>query len=268
MAEGGSAGTNEKPPILIESRESAVARLLLSRPGQRNALSLELLEALSEALRRIGDDPGVRAVVIAGAGVAFSAGHDLREIEAASPAELDALFASCARVMESIHALPQPVVARVHGVATAAGCQLVAACDLAVAAEEASFATPGIRIGLFCSTPAVPLVRAVGRKRALEMLLGGAPIDARTALDWGLVNRVVPGPLLDDAVDSLLAPILGSSASVVAAGKATFYRQVDRPEGEAYQIASAAMCRGAVEPDAREGIAAFLARREPTWKRG
>lgn len=268
MGGSGVPGTGETASILVETRAGAVARLLLNRPGQRNALSLELLEALSAALGRIGGDAGVQAVVIAGAGGAFSAGHDLRELESASPDEIEALFASCSRVMESIHALPQPVVARVHGVATAAGCQLVAACDLAVAAEEATFATPGIRIGLFCSTPAVPLVRAIGRKRALEMLLGGGPIDARTALDWGLVNRVVPGPRLDDAVDELLAPILGASGPVVAAGKATFYRQVDRPEGEAYGIASAAMCRGASEPEAREGIAAFLARREPSWKRG
>lgn len=260
-----AAGNGE--PLVVESRAGAVAHVLLNRPAQRNALSAGLLDALGGALARIAADPAVQVVVLGGAGPAFSAGHDLRELEAAAPGEVEVLFASCARVMAAIHALPQPVVARVHGVATAAGCQLVAACDLAVAAEGATFATPGVRIGLFCSTPAVPLVRAVGRKRALEMLLRGEPIDARTALDWGLVNRVVAAGAIDDVIADLVAPILAASGAVVASGKAAFYEQIDRPEAEAYEIASTAMCRGLGEADAREGIAAFLGRRPPRWKR-
>jgi len=251
--------------IVVEGLGNDVVRVVLDRPAQRNALSGGLLDELDRALAAI--DPSARAVVLAARGPAFSAGHDLRELGAASPVETEAVFRSCARVMRRLRELPQPVVARVHGIATAAGCQLVAACDLAVAAESATFATPGVRIGLFCSTPAVPLVRAIGRKRALEMLFTGEAIDARTALEWGLVNRVVPDAELDRAVDALLAPILAASPHTIAIGKRTFYRQIEQPEDEAYGVASEAMCSNAADDDAREGIDAFLARRRPTWKR-
>jgi enoyl-CoA hydratase/carnithine racemase len=252
-------------PLAVE-RSGAVVRLILDRPAQRNALSVPLLAALGAALDDIACDPSARAVVVAGKGPAFSAGHDLRELAAASPSDVAEVFARCAAVMARLRELPQPVIARVHGIATAAGCQLVAACDLAVAADTATFATPGVRIGLFCSTPAVPLVRAVGRKRALEMLFSGAAIDARTALEWGLVNRVVRPQDLDRAVDEILAPILAASSDAIALGKRTFYRQLELPEREAYGVASEAMCVNAADADAHEGIDAFLARRPPAWK--
>ncbi|HZR80617.1 MAG TPA: enoyl-CoA hydratase [Candidatus Binatia bacterium] len=268
MAEGATAkaGGGSEPALRIEG-QGGVLRLVLDRPAQRNALSAELLGALEAALRDAARDPAVRAIVIAGNGPAFSAGHDLREIANGSSADTDEVFRRCSIVMQLLHEVPQPTVARVHGIATAAGCQLVAACDLAVAAASATFATPGVRIGLFCSTPAVPLVRAIGRKRALEMLFTGAPIDARTALEWGLVNRVVPDVELDRSIDELVAPILAASAHAVALGKQTFYRQVDRPEHEAYEVASETMCVNAADDDAHEGIAAFLGKRSPTWKR-
>ncbi len=242
-----------------------VARLWLNRPEQRNALSLDMLEALGRALEEAGRAPGVRAIVLGGRGPAYSAGHDLREMRGAPAGEIEELFRRCEGVMEALHRLPVPVVARVHGVATAAGCQLVAACDLAVASEEATFATPGIKVGLFCSTPAVPLVRSVGRKRALEMLLSGRPIPAETALEWGLVNRVAPRDGLDLAIDDLLAPVLESSAEVVATGKRVFWQQVDLPESEAYGQASRAMCEGVASPSAREGFSAFVEKRKPRW---
>jgi len=255
---------DEVSPVLLRI-DGHVARVALNRPGQRNALSLEVLGALEDALAEAGRHPAVRAVVIEGRGPAFSAGHDLREMRSAPPAVIEELFRRCERVMESIHRLPQPVVARVHGIATAAGCQIVAACDLAVASAEASFATPGIKVGLFCSTPAVPLVRAIGRKRALEMLLSGAPIDAATALDWGLVNRVSPPDAIDRVIGELLAPILEASAEVVASGKETFYRQVDLPEADAYRAASRTMCSGVAGEAAREGFSAFIEKRKPRW---
>jgi enoyl-CoA hydratase/carnithine racemase len=175
------------------------------------------------------------------------------------------VFDACTEMMEAIHRVPQPVIARVHGIATAAGCQLVAACDLAVAAEEARFATPGVKIGLFCSTPMVPLSRAVGRKRAMEMLLTGTPIDARTALEWGLVNRVVPAGELDDAVGELVDAIAGSSSLTVAVGKEAFYAQVDLDEPGAYELTKSVMATNMMAADAQEGICAFLEKREPTW---
>lgn len=250
---------------VLARTDGPIARLWLNRASQRNALSLEVLDALKGRLHEAGSADGVRAVVLGGLGPAFSAGHDLREMRGASGAEIEELFRRCEGVMATIHRLRVPVVARVHGIATAAGCQLVAACDLAVASEEASFATPGIKVGLFCSTPAVPLVRSVGRKRALEMLLSGRPIDAATALDWGLVNRVVPQADLDREIDDLLAPVLESSPEVVATGKQVFWRQVDLPEEQAYERASRAMCEGVESPSAREGFSAFLEKRKPRW---
>lgn len=245
--------------------EGPAAFVTLNRPRERNALSRALLGELGDALDRCAGRSDVRVVVLAGNGPAFSAGHDLREIASASADALDELFASCARVMLRLQEIPQPVIARVHGIATAAGCQLVAACDLAIAAETATFATPGINIGFFCSTPAVPVVRSVGRKRAMEMLLTGQPIDAQTACEWGLVNRSVPEADLDAAVQVLIDKIAASSADTIALGKRAFYRQIGHDEREAYEIASAVMCENAVTPDAREGIAAFLEKRRPSW---
>ena len=184
-----------------------VARIVLNRPDKRNALSLDLMQELIEALQSVGARPEIRAVVLEGAGPAFSAGHDLGEMVGRDAEFYDRLFEVCTVMMETIHRVPQPVIAKVHGIATAAGCQLVASCDLVVAADDARFATPGVRIGLFCSTPMVPISRAVGRKRALELLLTGEPIDARTAADWGLVNRVVPAERLEEAVQELVAAV-------------------------------------------------------------
>lgn len=252
-------------PLRIE-RDGPIARITLDRPEQRNALSQELLRALGAALRDCSASTDVRVAIVAGSGPAFSAGHDLRELRESSSQRTAELFRECSDVMLGIQDLAIPVIARVHGMATAAGCQLVAACDLAIAAENARFATPGVNIGLFCSTPAVPLVRAVGRKRALEMLLTGTPIDAATALDWGLVNRVVPEAELEASVDELARKIAAASRSTIALGKRAFYEEIGLPDRSAYATASAAMVENAASPDAVEGIEAFLARRPPRWR--
>jgi enoyl-CoA hydratase/carnithine racemase len=250
----------------IELREDGqAARIVLNRPEKRNALSLELMEELSEALRTIAQRPDIRAVVIEGAGSAFSAGHDLGEMIGRDAEFLDRLFDVCTAMMETIHRVPQPVIAKVQGMATAAGCQLVASCDLVVASEEARFATPGVRIGLFCSTPMVPISRAVGRKRALELLLTGEPIDARTAAEWGLVNRVVPAEALEAAVQELVAAVGRSSPLTITIGKEAFYAQIDLAEHEAYEHTKSVMARNAQTADAQEGMDAFLGKRSPTW---
>jgi enoyl-CoA hydratase/carnithine racemase len=246
-------------------KAGSAARIVLDRPEKRNALSLELMEELLAALREVAALTGVRAVVIEGAGPAFSAGHDLSEMVGRDEGFLRQLFDTCTVMMEAIHELPQPVIAKVHGIATAAGCQLVAACDLAVAAQGTSFATPGVKIGLFCSTPMVPVSRAIGRKRALQMLLTGEPIDAQTALDWGLVNRVVPAEELEAAVGDLVEAIGRSSAYTVTTGKRAFYSQVDRPEDQAYEHCKIVMTENALAPDAQEGMTAFLEKRAPVW---
>jgi enoyl-CoA hydratase/carnithine racemase len=251
--------------LVCERIDGAAAYLTLNRPARRNALSLELMLELLEALDRVSAADGVRAIVLAGAGPAFSAGHDLSEMTGRDRAVYDELFEVCTRLMLRIHALPQPVIARVHGVATAAGCQLVASCDLAVASDEARFATPGVRIGLFCSTPMVPLVRVVGRKRAMEMLLTGEPVDAATALSWGLVNRVVPAAQLDRTVADLVVAVARSSPLTVGIGKRAFYEQVDLTEADAYELTRAVMAANAQEDDAQEGITAFLEKRAPAW---
>lgn len=251
--------------LVVLDQRAPVARITLNRPRERNALSTALLTELGHALDACAADSSIRAIVLGGNGPAFSAGHDLREIRSSSPEQITELFATCARVMLRLQELPQPVIARVHGVATAAGCQLVAACDLAVASDVATFATPGVNIGFFCSTPAVPVVRAVGRKRAMEMLLTGAPIDAATALAWGLVNRVVPEPELDAAIATFTDKIVASSGDTIALGKRAFYRQLGADERDAYEIASAAMCENALTDDAREGIAAFIEKRRAVW---
>jgi enoyl-CoA hydratase/carnithine racemase len=250
--------------VLVDEAGPA-ARVKLNRPDKRNALSLELMDELVAVLRPLGERPEVRAIVVEGAGVAFSAGHDLSEMVGRDLPFYQRLFDSCTELMETIHRLPQPVIAKVHGIATAAGCQLVAACDLAVATDDARFATPGVKIGLFCSTPMVPLSRAVGRKRALEMLLTGEPISAATALDWGLVNRVVPAAELDTAVDELVAAISRSSPLTVGIGKEAFYEQVELDEHRAYDLTKSVMSMNSMAADAQEGICAFLEKRPPRW---
>ncbi len=245
--------------------EPPAARIVLNRPERRNALSLALMQELVQVLGELRANGGVRAIVVEGAGAAFSAGHDLSEMVGRDIAFYQELFDVCTVLMETIHRVPQPVIAKVDGVATAAGCQLVAACDLAIASEGARFATPGVKIGLFCSTPMVPLSRAVGRKRALELLLTGEPIDARTALAWGLVNRVVPAGELDAAVAELVERVSRSSPLVVAIGKEAFYAQVELDEHRAYDLTKAVMAMNATAADAQEGFCAFLEKRPPTW---
>jgi enoyl-CoA hydratase/carnithine racemase len=256
----------ENVPILLEEYDRGVLRLTLNRPEARNALSVELMSALIEALGRAAKDPRVRVAVIAGAGPAFCAGHDLRELRADQRRETyERIFAECSELMLTIVRLPKPVIAEVHGVATAAGCQLVATCDLAVAAENARFATPGVNIGLFCSTPMVALTRAVGRKAAMEMLLTGELIDAATAKGIGLVNRVVPQDRLRTAVDDLAGKIAGKSALTLAIGKEAFYRQAELDLTAAYRYAAEVMTTNMLARDAGEGIDAFLAKRAPVW---
>ncbi len=255
----------EHPPLLRRD-EGGVAWLTLNRPAARNALSVALMSSLAEALEAIASDRGVRVVVIGGAGPGFCAGHDLREMRAdPSRDAMAALFAQCSALMTRIVRLPKPVIARVHGIATAAGCQLVASCDLAVAASDARFATPGVNIGLFCSTPMVALSRAVGRKAAMEMLLTGELVDAARARELGLVNRVVPPDQLDGAVAALAAQIAGKSALTLAIGKAAFYRQAEMTLDDAYRYAAEAMTRNMMAQDAAEGIDAFLEKRVPCW---
>jgi enoyl-CoA hydratase/carnithine racemase len=251
--------------LLVHEDEQAV-RVTLNRPDKRNALSLELMHELIDTLRRVSADPGARVIVLDAAGPAFSAGHDLSEMIGRDVPFFQRLFDVCTELMETIHRVPQPVIAKVHGIATAAGCQLVAACDLAVAADSARFATPGVKIGLFCSTPMVPLSRAIGRKRALDMLLTGRPIDAATALDWGLVNRVVPAEALEDEVASIVDAIARSSPLTVGIGKEAFYAQIELDEHRAYDLTKAVMAMNARADDAQEGMSAFLEKRPPTWR--
>ncbi len=260
---------NAQPEIetdLLRADRGGVAWLTLNRPAARNALSLGLMAALEAELTHIAEDSSVGVVVIAGAGPAFCAGHDLREMRARpGRAAYQEVFESCARLMQRIVRLPKPVIARVHGIATAAGCQLVATCDLAVAAETARFATPGVNIGLFCSTPMVALTRAVGRKAAMEMLLTGELIDAPRAREIGLVNRIVPEAGLDAAVTELARRIAGKSPLTLAIGKEAFYRQAEYDLDAAYRYAAEVMTRNMLARDAEEGIDAFLGKREPVW---
>jgi enoyl-CoA hydratase/carnithine racemase len=253
--------------VLLRSAEAGVLTLTLNRPQARNALSMALMAALTDALREAAADTSVRVVVIAGAGPAFCSGHDLKELRADPRREAyQATFAACARLMTSIVRLPKPVIARVQGVATAAGCQLVASCDLAVAATEARFATPGVNIGLFCSTPMVALSRAVGRKAAMEMLLTGETVSAEEAKRLGLINRVVPADRLDAAVAELTEGIAAKSPLVLAIGKEAFYRQAELGLDAAYAYASEVMTTNMLAADAAEGIDAFLEKRAPVWR--
>lgn len=261
-----SAPLSIEPVLLQHIDAGGIATLTLNRPAARNALSVALLEALEVALERISADPAVRILVIAANGPVFCAGHDLREMRAnPSRAAYESLFALCARVMTRIVRLRQPVIARVHGMATAAGCQFVASCDLAVAAEGARFATPGVNIGLFCSTPMVALSRAVPRKAAMEMLLTGEAVDAHRARDLGLVNRVVPEAELDAAVQALAQVIAAKSPLTLAIGKEAFYRQAEMELDAAYAYAAEVMTRNMMARDAAEGIDAFLGKRAPVW---
>jgi enoyl-CoA hydratase/carnithine racemase len=252
--------------LLLEECGHGVLRLTLNRPEARNALSIALMSALTDALGRAARDPQMRVIVLAGAGPAFCAGHDLREMRTDQRRETyERVFAQCSELMLTIVRLPRPVIAEVHGVATAAGCQLVATCDLAIAAEDARFATPGVNIGLFCSTPMVALTRAVGRKAAMEMLLTGKLVDAATAQAIGLVNRVVPRVGLREAVDALAREIAGKSALTVRIGKEAFYRQAELDLAAAYRYAAEVMTTNMLARDAGEGIDAFLAKRAPVW---
>ena len=250
---------------VITTVEAPVGRLILNRPQRRNALSLDLMGTLTMQAHAVAADPDVAVIVVEGRGPAFSAGHDISEMAGRDDAFYRELFGACTAMMTALRELPQPVIAKVHGVATAAGCQLVASCDLAVASEEATFATPGVRIGLFCFTPMVPISRAVGQKRALEMLLTGNPITAETALEWGLVNRVVPADDLDAAVDDLAASITRWSPGVIGNGKAAFYRQEGCDEAAAYGVTEPIMATNAGAASAQEGFAAFLEKRAPVW---
>lgn len=254
-------------PLLLRQDAEGVATLTLNRPAQRNALSLALIEELHAALDSVREDPIVRVVVIAGAGPAFSAGHDLKELRAdASGDHCAAIFRRCGELMLAITRLPKPVIARVHGIASAAGCQLVATCDLAVADETARFATPGVDIGLFCSTPMVALSRVVPRKPAMAMLLTGEMVSAAEARRIGLVNRVVPAHRLDAEVASLAQTIVAKSPAVLAIGKAAFYCQLELDLAEAYAYTSAVMAQNLAADDAAEGIDAFLEKRKPRWR--
>ena len=252
-------------PELVSECGGGLARLTLNRPDKRNALSRELLLRLRETQEALANDPTARVVVLAARGPAFCAGHDLGEMVGCAEADYHDLFALCSDVMQRFRRLPQPVIARVHGLATAAGCQLVAACDLAVAAEGAAFATPGVKIGLFCTTPMVPLVRSVPAKPAMEMLLTGKPISAQRAYELGLVNRVVPAEQLDAAVQEYIDAVLASSPLTVRLGKAAFYDQLALDEGTAYERATEVMTDNATRCDAQEGMTAFLQKRRPNW---
>ncbi|MFO1372857.1 MAG: enoyl-CoA hydratase [Candidatus Competibacteraceae bacterium] len=262
-----SMTTNPEETLVLRQDEAGVATLTLNRPKQYNALSQAMLGALQAALDAVAADKTIRVVVIAGNGPAFCAGHDLREMRASSdPAFHRALFTQCGQVMLTINRLPQPVIARVQGIATAAGCQLVAACDLAVASTNARFATSGINVGLFCFTPGVALSRNLSRKHALELLLTGDFIDAATALQRGLINRVTPPEQLDATIRQLADSICNKSSLAIGMGKELFYRQLGMELEHAYACASDAMVCNLNSEDAREGIDAFLAKRKPEWK--
>lgn len=257
----------EERPYVVRNDTDGVVTLTLNRGERFNPLSSGMIAALRAQLAGVADDPTARVVVLAGAGRGLSAGHDLVEMRTHADDEAwqRDLFDECSALMLDLTRLPQPVIARVHGIATAAGCQLVSMCDLAVAAADARFALPGVNIGVFCSTPAVGVARSIGRKRAMEMLLTGEMVDAQTALSWGLVNRVVPVDRLDDEIAGLTAAVVARSAPVIANGKRTFYEQIDIPLAPAYARAGIAMVCDVLGADAGEGIDAFLGKRAPVW---
>jgi enoyl-CoA hydratase/carnithine racemase len=251
---------------LLFEREASIATITMNRPEKRNPLSFETMTEMISLLRDIGSSGEVRAVILAGKGPAYCAGHDLAELRGRDVAFYRREFDLCSQLMTTIESIPQPVIASVHGIATAAGCQLVATCDLAVAGESARFATPGVRIGLFCSTPMVALTRSIGRKHAMEMLLTGQAIDSRTAAEWGLVNRVVADTQLGVETRQLAMQIAQSSPLTVAIGKQAFYAQIELDEKRAYSYTKEVMSLNAMAADAQEGICAFLEKRNPVWR--
>jgi len=250
----------------IQVVPGAIASIALNRPEKRNALSFEMMGDVIDALRDLGGRADTRAVVLSGNGPAFSAGHDLKEMVGRDLDACSRVFDRCMEMVQLVQEIPQPVIAQVHALATAAGCQLVASCDLVVASEAARFATPGVKIGLFCTTPMVAVTRAIGRKRAMEMLLTGMAIDAVTAMEWGLVNKVVPAAQLEEATRALAQQIVDASPYTVALGKQAFYAQIDLEQSRAYALAKDVMSRNAVADDAQEGMSAFLEKRKPDWK--
>jgi len=254
-------------PLVLRRNDRGVVTLTLNRGERFNPLSTAMIAALEMELDALRADRTARVVVLAGAGRGFCAGHDLKEMRAHSGDKpwQQKLFADCSRMMVKMTEIPQPIIGRVHGIATAAGCQLVSMCDLAVASDEARFALPGVNVGIFCSTPAVGVFRNIGRKRSMEMLLTGEMFDAQTALGWGLLNRVVPSGSLDAEVSRLAGIILARSGKVVATGKRAFYRQIDQPLEEAYATTSESMTLSMLEPDAAEGIDAFIEKRPARW---
>ncbi len=254
----------EQPYVILEEEEG-LATVTMNRGEKRNPLSTAMMSSLIDTFERLGRRREIRAVILAGAGVAFSAGHDLGEMRGRDLDFYRHEFDLCTRLMHAVQSIPQPVIARVHGIATAAGCQLVATCDLAIAGESAKFATPGVKIGLFCSTPMVALSRAIGRKRAMEMLLSGQPIDAHTAAEWGLVNRVVAASDLVSETRKLAMLIADASSLTVGIGKQAFYAQIDLDQAKAYDYTKEVMSQNAMAADAQEGIGAFLEKRKPVW---
>ena len=250
--------------IIVSSR-GKVGTITLNSPNTANALSKDMIRELNDALHITGDDPAVEAIVIKANGKHFCSGHDLSEMVGAAMVDYKLIFEQCTRMMTLVQEIPKPVIAGVHGVATAAGCQLVATCDLAVATETARFATPGVKVGLFCTTPMIALSRAVGRKRALEMLFTGRMVSAAEALSWGLINRVVPEGELEDAVMGLAENIVSASTLVLGIGKRAFYATIDIDQRAAYQLANTAMTANLMSEDSQEGIKAFLAKRPPEW---
>ena|SRR5271166_4324746 len=252
--------------VLLEV-DGALAYITLNRPGKRNALSESVMQELIVALKDAGKDPAVQVIILRANGTVFSAGHDLSELISRTVIDYTRVFDTCIELMETIQQVPQPVIAQVHAPATAAGCQLVATCDLAVAADTAWFATPGVKIGLFCSTPMVALTRAIGRKKAMEMLLTGEPLPAYEALAAGLINKVVRAADLESAVRALASKIAEMSPAVVGLGKDAFYRQIELPQRRAYKYAKEVMVSNALMADAHEGITAFLEKRKAHWPR-
>jgi enoyl-CoA hydratase/carnithine racemase len=255
-------------PLVLSTVEAGVATLTLNRPERFNPLSYQMISAIQAELDAIAGDPSIRVVILAASGKGFCAGHDLKEMRAHKEDKSwqQRLFDICSRMMIALTEIPQPVIARVHGIATAAGCQLVSMCDLAVAADTATFAMPGVHIGVFCSTPAVGVVRNIGRKRTMEMLLTGGPIDAATALSWGLINRVVPESRLDAEIRQVTDVIRSRSSATIRFGKQSFYNQIDRPLEGAYDVANNAMTCNMLLEDASEGIDAFLQKRAASWR--
>jgi len=250
---------------LLRSTEGQLGLITLNRPDRRNALSLDLMLELIDCLHEIGVDTGIRAVILAAAGKVFSSGHDLSEMLGRTVNDYRRIFDVCTELMAKIQSIPQPVIAQVQGIATAAGCQLVATCDLAIASDQAQFATPGVKIGLFCTTPMVALSRAVGRKRAMEMLLTGKLVDATTAAEWGLVNRVVPADQLESETRRLACQIAEASGFTVALGKQAYYTQIDLDQPKAYAYAKEVMAMNSLAHDAQEGMSAFLEKRVACW---